>query len=274
MDRFVSEYMRGRTPNPCIDCNRFIKFRRLLERADIMGFDYIVTGHYARVSRDAASGRYLLKTAADSSKDQSYALYSMTQGQLERSLFPLGGMNKREVRGLAAERGFVNAAKRESQDICFVPKGSYADFISRYACKDIPEGDFIDAGGRVLGRHRGIVRYTVGQRRGLGLASPAPLYVLSKRASDNTVVLAPEKELYSRAIEARDINLIACDSLTRPTRVTAKIRYNQAASPATATQTGADALLVEFDEAQRAAAGGQSVVLYDGDVVIGGGVIV
>jgi tRNA-specific 2-thiouridylase len=272
--RFVGEYMGGRTPNPCIDCNRFIKFRRLMERMAAMGFDYTVTGHYARVSRDAASGRWLLMAAADAAKDQSYVLYAMTQAQLAHTLFPLGGMKKAEVRSAAAGRGFVNAKKRESQDICFVPEGRYADFISRCVGEDLPEGDFIDAGGRVLGRHRGLARYTVGQRRGLGLALPAPLYVLEKRVSDNTVVLAPERDLYSRALEARDINLIACGRLERPLRVAAKLRYGQAASPATAEQTGEDRLRVEFDEAQRAVAGGQSVVLYDGDIVVGGGVIV
>ena len=271
--RFVSEYICGRTPNPCIDCNRFIKFRRLMKRVSDMGFDYVVTGHYARVSRDAG-GRYLLKTSADAAKDQSYVLYTLTQRQLAHTLFPLGGMSKTEVRSLAEEQGLINAKKRDSQDICFVPEGRYADFIERCTGESAPDGNFVDVSGRILGRHRGLIRYTVGQRRGLGLALPAPMYVLEKRRSDNTVVLAPERALYSRTLEAREINLIACESLARPLRVTAKIRYSQAASPATAVQTGEDRMRVEFDEAQRAVSGGQSVVLYDGDTVIGGGIIV
>jgi tRNA-specific 2-thiouridylase len=274
IDRFAREYAEGRTPNPCIDCNRFIKFRRLMRRAEDMGFDCVTTGHYARITRDAGGGRLLLLRAADASKDQSYVLYAMTQEQLARTRFPLGALCKREVREIAAENGFVNARKRDSQDICFVPNGKYADFIEQYTGKPCPPGDFTDVNGTVLGRHRGVIRYTVGQRKGLGLALPAPLYVLEKRVAGNTVVLCPEKGLYARVLEARDINLIATERIDRPLRVTAKVRYTQEARPATVWQTGEDALRVEFDEPQRAVASGQAVVLYDGDTVVGGGTIV
>jgi tRNA-specific 2-thiouridylase len=274
IDRFVREYVCGRTPNPCIDCNRFIKFKRLMRRAGDMGFDCVVTGHYARISRDAGSGRMLLRRAADASKDQSYVLYAMTQEELAHTRFPLGGMNKSGVREIAAENGFINARKRDSQDICFVRSGKYADFIETYTGEQYPSGDFVDTDGTVLGRHRGLIRYTVGQRRGLGLALPAPLYVREKRIRDNTVVLCSEQGLYSRVVEAQDINLIATASIGGSLRVTAKLRYSQKDRAATVWQTGEDRLRVEFDEAGRAAASGQAVVLYDGDIVIGGGTIV
>jgi tRNA-specific 2-thiouridylase len=274
IDRFISAYAEGRTPNPCIDCNRRIKFRRLMRRMEAMAFDYVVTGHYARVSRAAGGGRYLLQRALDPRKDQSYVLYAMTQDQLAHIKFPLGELKKTEVREIAAENGFVNARKRDSQDICFVPEGRYADFIERYTGREWPPGDFVDASGAVLGRHRGLIRYTVGQRRGLGLALAAPMYVRELRAADNTVVLSPDGDLYTRRLEARDVNLIACDRLERPLRVQAKIRYSHEAGPATLTQLDADLLRVDFDEAQRAVTGGQAVVFYDGDIVVGGGVIV
>ncbi|MDR1573130.1 MAG: tRNA 2-thiouridine(34) synthase MnmA [Clostridiales Family XIII bacterium] len=274
IDRFAREYGEGRTPNPCIDCNRFIKFKRLMRRAEDMGFDCVTTGHYARITRDAGNGRLLLLRAADTSKDQSYVLYAMTQAQLARTRFPLGALHKREVREIAAENGFVNARKRDSQDICFVPDGKYADFIEQYTGRKFPAGDFVEAGGTVLGRHRGLIRYTIGQRKGLGLTLPAPLYVREKRARDNAVVLCPEKELYSRVLEARDINLIATERIDRSLRVAAKVRYSQEARAATVWQTGEDALRVEFDEPQRAVTSGQAVVLYDGDTVVGGGTIV
>ncbi|MDR1245979.1 MAG: tRNA 2-thiouridine(34) synthase MnmA [Clostridiales Family XIII bacterium] len=274
IDRFAREYIEGRTPNPCIDCNRFIKFKRLMRRMAEMDFDCVVTGHYARAKYDAGSGRRLLKRAADASKDQSYVLYAMTQEQLAHTRFPLGDLRKREVREIAAENNFVNARKRDSQDICFVPGGKYADFIEIYTGRQYPPGDFVDASGAVLGRHRGLIRYTVGQRKGLGLALTEPLYVREKRIRDNTVVLGAEKYLYSRVVEARDINLIATETIPGSFRVAAKLRYSQEARAATVWQTGEDSLRVEFDEPQRAAASGQAVVLYDGDTVIGGGTIV
>jgi tRNA-specific 2-thiouridylase len=271
--RFIDEYASGRTPNPCIDCNRFIKFKRLMERMDSMGFDYIVTGHYARAGFDAGSGRHYLKKALDSAKDQSYVLYGMTQRQLAHTIFPLGGLSKPEVREIAAEKGFVNAKKHDSQDICFVPGGSYADFIEGYTGKAYPCGDFVDGSGNVLGRHRGIIRYTVGQRRGLGLALPAPLYVREKRAAENKIVLSPWEGLFARVLEAKGVNLIAASRIERPMRVTAKVSYNQPEAPATVTQTDEDTIRLEFDEPIRAATAGQAAVLYDGDIVVGGGTI-
>jgi tRNA-specific 2-thiouridylase len=272
--RFIKAYEEGRTPNPCIDCNRRIKFRRLFRRMRTLDFDCLTTGHYARVAYDAGSGRYLLKTARDSSKDQSYVLYAMTQEQLARARFPLGGLRKSEVREVAAENGFVNAKKHDSQDICFVAGGNYADFIARYTGREYPAGNFTDTEGRALGRHKGVIRYTVGQRKGLNLALPAPMYVRAKRAEDNTVVLCREEELYSRTLEAEDINLIAFERLSRPVKATAKIRYSHTSQPATVWQVDEDRLHIEFDEPQKAIAAGQAVVLYDGEAVLGGGTII
>jgi tRNA-specific 2-thiouridylase len=272
--RFVEAYRRGATPNPCIDCNRFIKFSRLLERARQLDFDAIVTGHYARIERDGPGGRFLLRKAADSGKDQSYVLYALTQDQLAHTRFPLGGMTKTQTRELAEAQGFVNAAKRDSQDICFAPDRDYGSFIERHTGKRSPAGDIVDEAGRVLGRHRGIIRYTIGQRRGLGLALNEPVYVKAKSAADNTVTLGPEESLYATSLIACDLNLIARERLERPLRVSAKTRYAQQEQQATAEQTGEDTLRVDFDEPQRAIAPGQAVVLYDGDIVVGGGVIV
>lgn len=274
IDRFVAAYETGRTPNPCIDCNRFLKFDKLFRRAQELDYDYVVTGHYARVERDDASGRYLLKKALDADKDQSYVLYSLTQEQLRHVQFPLGGLRKPEVRAIAAAHGFLNAQKHDSQDICFVQNGSYADFIEGYTGRHYPEGNFVTRDGTVLGRHRGIIRYTVGQRKGLGLALPEPLYVCAVNPADNTVTLAPERDLYTQTLTAKEINLIAVPRLDRPVRLKAKVRYRQPEQWATVTQTDDDTLEVTFDEPQRAVTGGQSVVLYDGDTVFGGGTIV
>ena len=272
--RFTAAYENGRTPNPCIDCNRFLKFDKLHRRAQELGYDFVATGHYARIEYDEALGRYLLKKAADPGKDQSYVLYTLTQAQLAHTKFPLGGMTKPEVREIAQEQGFVNARKRDSQDICFVPNGDYADFIERRTGKKCPEGNFIDRDGHILGKHRGIIRYTVGQRKGLGLSLPEPMYVCAVNPEDNTVVLGREAELYTRTLTAKDINLISVPCIEKPLRVKAKIRYRQAEQQASVTQTDTDTLKIEFDAPQRAATKGQSVVLYDGDTVVGGGTIV
>ena len=271
IDRFIAAYQNGATPNPCIDCNRYLKFERLLQRATQLGMDCIVTGHYARIEHDA--GRWLLKKAVDDTKDQSYVLYAMTQAQLARTRLPLGGMRKSEIRAIAEEQGFVNANKRDSQDICFVPGGDYAAFIEQQTGKPGESGDFLDLQGNVLGRHRGMIRYTVGQRKGLGLSFPQPMYVREKDAAANTVTLCKNEELFSRALEAADFNWIACEGLTSPTRVKAKARYNQAAQWAVAEQTGPDTVHVAFDQPQRAITKGQAVVLYDGETVLGGGTI-
>lgn len=271
IDRFIAAYESCRTPNPCIDCNRFIKFKRLLERAYELDCDYVVTGHYARIER--AGDRYLLKKGQDASKDQSYVLWSMTQEQLHHTMLPLGSMEKSEVREIAEREGFINAKKRDSQDICFVPDGNYGSFIERYTGKSYPSGEFVDLDGNVLGEHKGLIRYTRGQRKGLGLALPKPMYVFAIDADTNRVILCDNSDLFSRELDADDINLIACDRLEEPVRAEVKIRYSQSAQPATITQTAEDRLHIEFDEPQRAITGGQAAVIYDGDTVIGGGTI-
>ena len=273
IDRFVCAYENGRTPNPCIDCNRYLKFDKLYQRASELGCDCVATGHYARIERDETSGRYLLKKAVDADKDQSYVLYSMSQEQLAHTRFPLGGMTKPEVRRIAEAQGFVNARKHDSQDICFVQDGNYSGFIEQHTGKKYPEGNFIDTSGNILGRHRGIIHYTVGQRKGLGLAFAAPMYVCAVNAEDNTVTLGRNDELFSKKLIAKDINLISRASIYEPLRVKAKIRYRQAEQWATAVQLDGDTLEVEFDEPQRAITRGQAVVLYDGDTVVGGGTI-
>lgn len=271
--RFVSAYENGMTPNPCIDCNRYLKFDKLLLRAHQVECDYVVTGHYARVAFDSASRRYLLKKAADSKKDQSYVLYSLTQGQLAHILFPLGELHKPEVRAIAEAHGFVNAKKHDSQDICFVQDGDYADFIERHTGKTCPPGNFIDAQGNVLGKHKGIIHYTIGQRKGLGMARPEPTYVTAINPKDQTVILGGERDLYSTVLTAKDINLISLDRIEGRMRLKAKVRYRRPEQWATVVQIDADTLCIEFDEPQRAITGGQAVVLYDGDIVVGGGTI-
>lgn len=273
IDRFISTYEAGGTPNPCIDCNRFIKWQQLLMRADLMECSHIATGHYARIERDASTGRMLLKRSADKSKDQTYVLWALTQAQLARTLLPLGGLSKDEVRSLALSQGFINADKPDSQDICFVPDGDYAGFIERYTKKTPIEGDFIDADGKVVGRHKGIIRYTIGQRKGLGVAMGRPIFVTNIDPQTNTVTLGDEPLLFKKSLYAHDINLIAAERIDTPTRVSAKIRYGTKEALATVRQTGEDELYIEFDEPQRAPTRGQSVVLYDGDTVVGGGII-
>lgn len=273
IERFIAAYKSGATPNPCIDCNRFLKFDKFFSRAKELDIGHIVTGHYAAVYYDAASRRWGLKKGTDESKDQSYVLYSLTQEQLAHTLLPLGGMSKTEVRDIARDNGFINAKKRESQDICFVPDGDYAAFIERYTGEPNRPGNFVDGEGRVLGRHRGFVRYTIGQRRGLGLSLREPLYVCAKRAADNTVILGRGEELFSKSLTASGINLIACERISSPLRLRAKVRYKQREQWATVEQTAEDRLRVDFDEPQRAVTPGQAVVLYDGSCVVGGGTI-
>jgi tRNA-specific 2-thiouridylase len=232
----------------------------------------VVTGHYARIEQ--AGDRLLLKKAVDVKKDQSYVLYTLTREQLARVKFPLGALTKSEVREIAREAGFLNAKKRDSQDICFVPDGDYAAFIERYTGRQAPRGDIIDENGAVLGRHRGLIRYTIGQRRGLGVSCNEPRYVASKSIADNTLVLAPESALYTKSLIAEDINLIACEALEKPTRLRVKTRYLQAEQPALVEQLDATHLHIEFDTPQRAITAGQAAVCYDGEVVVCGGAIV
>ena len=271
IDRFIAAYERGATPNPCIDCNRYLKFERLYERARILGCDAIVTGHYARIEQE--NGRWLLKKSLDESKDQSYVLYSLTQEQLAHTRLPLGAMHKSETRRIAEEQGFYNADKPDSQDICFVPNGDYAGFIARFTGHDCPAGDFVDEEGHVLGRHKGIVHYTVGQRKGLGIAADAPLYVKQIDAASNRVVLSGNESLFSRELTANDFNWIAYDVPPRELRASARVRYHQREQAATVTVLGDGRVHLVFDEPQRAITPGQAVVLYDGDTVLGGGTI-
>ncbi len=271
ISRFIDAYENTKTPNPCVYCNRFIKFGLLGDYAKDNGYSYVATGHYARIVKE--NERYILKKGVDSSKDQSYVLYSLTQEQLKHTLFPLGGLSKTEVRDIALENGFVNARKKESQDICFVPDGDYAGFIERYLGKTYTEGCFVDFEGNVLGTHKGLIRYTVGQRKGLGLALPKPMYVCCLCQADNSVILGDNSDLFSKTLDAEDINLITTDKINNSIRVEAKVRYSQTAQKATVWQTGENSIHIEFDEPQRAITKGQSVVLYDGDTVIGGGTI-
>ena len=271
IDRFIAAYERGATPNPCIDCNRYLKFERLYERARILGCDAIVTGHYARIEQE--NGRWLLKKSLDESKDQSYVLYSLTQEQLAHTRLLLGAMHKSETRRIAEEQGFYNADKPDSQDICFVPNGDYAGFIARFTGHNCSAGDFVDEEGHVLGRHKGIVHYTVGQRKGLGIAADAPLYVKQIDAASNRVVLSGNESLFSRELTANDFNWIAYDVPPRELRASARVRYHQREQAATVTVLGDGRVHLVFDEPQRAITPGQAVVLYDGDTVLGGGTI-
>lgn len=274
VDKFVQCYENGITPNPCIDCNRYLKFEFLHDRARELGYDYVVTGHYAQISFDKALDRYILKKSVDLSKDQSYVLYSLTQKQLAHTLFPLGEMFKEQVRSIAEEHNFINANKPDSQDICFVQNGSYAEFIEQYTGKKYPEGNFIDKDNNILGTHKGIIRYTVGQRKGLGLSLKAPMYVMSVDPEDNSVKLGSNEDLFSTTLIANRINLITMDKIEQPIRVKAKVRYRHTEQWATVTQIDDDTIKVVFDEPQRAITKGQAVVLYDGDIVVGGGTII
>ena len=273
IDKFVRCYECGLTPNPCIDCNRHLKFERFLRAAQELGCDYIVTGHYARIEQDPVSGRYLLKKALYTDKDQSYVLYSLTQDQLAHTLFPLGSMEKSQVRQIAQDQGFLNARKKDSQDICFVPDGDYMAFMERYTNTTYPTGNFLDLTGKVVGTHKGAVGYTLGQRKGLGLAMGAPVYVCGKDMEKNTVTVGPNEALFSRNLRANDWNWFPFPELTGPIRVLAKARYRQIEQPATVYPEENGYARVEFDSPQRAITPGQAVVLYDGDTVIGGGTI-
>lgn len=270
---FADSYAFGLTPNPCIDCNRYLKFDKLFQRARELDFDYVVTGHYARISYDEKSGRHLLMRAVDYEKDQSYVLYSLTQEQLAHTLFPLGELRKAETRAIAAEHGFINAQKAESQDICFVQDGDYASFIEEFRGEPFASGNFISLSGEVLGRHRGIIHYTIGQRKGLGIADRRPLYVVAIDPRNNTVMLGYDEDLFTDTLLADDVNLIAVERLDGPTRIQAKVRYRQEAQDAVVEPVDGTSVKVVFDDPQRAIAPGQAVVFYDGDRVVGGATI-
>jgi tRNA-specific 2-thiouridylase len=270
IEKFVAEYCAGRTPNPCIDCNRYVKFDRLLERARAAGYDRIATGHYAGIDR-SRSGRFLLRKGADESKDQSYVLYFMTQEQLEHTLFPLGGLFKREVREIARQAGLRTAAKPESQDICFVRGGGYADFIERRAGNAHREGNFIDMEGAVIGSHKGAIHYTIGQRRGLGMGFGERKFVVAKNMEKNSVTLGGEDDLLVKTLYADNINLTASDRLEGKMTVSVRTRYRQHERAAVISMAGSDIIKVEFEYPQERAAAGQAVVFYDGGIVFGGG---
>lgn len=270
---FVSSYESGLVPNPCIRCNRTMKFGALLDRALDMGYQYVVTGHYAQIRRDENTGRYLLYKAADKSKDQTYFLAGLSQHQLSHILFPLGQMRKEAVRGLAQDNGLLTARKKDSQDICFVPDGDYVAFMERYAGKTYPAGAFLDLSGNVVGRHRGAVSYTIGQRKGLGLAMGAPVYVCGKDMEQNTVTVGPNEALFSKALRGCDWEWYPFPALTSPMAVTAKTRHSQTEQPAVVYPEENGFARVEFESPQRAITPGQAVVLYQDDVVIGGGTI-
>ena len=270
--KFIETYEAGGTPNPCIDCNRTMKFDKMLDFAREHGLDYVVTGHYARIEQDPATGRWLLKKALYTDKDQSYVLYVLTQDQLAHTKFPLGGMDKPSIRKIAEEQGFCNARKHDSQDICFVPDRDYAKFMEDFTGKHYPPGDFLDENGSRVGTHQGAVRYTIGQRKGLGLAMGAPVYVCAKDMQANTVTVGPEDALFDRVVYADEVNWISVPGLTEPLRVTARTRYHQVEQPATVFPAEGGFRL-EFDQPQRAPTPGQAVVLYQGDVVLGGGTI-
>ena len=271
--RYTMDKVRaGFTPNPDVMCNRLIKFGAFHEKRG-HEYDLIATGHYAIIEQDRGTGRYLLKKSADLSKDQSYVLYSLTQDQLSRTLFPLGGLHKTETRRIAEEQGFINAEKRDSQDICFIPDGDYAGFIEKYTGRTYPSGYFTDREGNILGEHRGIIHYTIGQRKGLGLALKKPMYVQELDMERNRVILGDNADLFTREFDAKDFNWIATDTPASDIRAKARIRYKHKEADATIVPTGPDTVHVIFDEPQRAITRGQSVVLYDGDYVIGGGTI-
>lgn len=269
--KFISTYENGGTPNPCIDCNRYLKFEKLFQRMNELEYNYVVTGHYARIEEN--DGWFYLKKAVDDTKDQSYVLYSLTQYQLSHILFPLGEYTKNEIRDIAEKQGFLNARKKDSQDICFVPDGNYTDFIERYTGKKYPPGDFVDINGKPIGKHQGIIRYTNGQRKGLGVAFGQPMYVAGKNIEKNTVTLCTNEELFSKELKAVDFNWIIPNPQNE-IKCSARVRYNMREKPATAYINDDNSVNVVFDEPQRAITRGQAVVLYDGDIVLGGGTIV
>ncbi len=272
MDVFAAEYAAGRTPNPCIECNRELKFGALLERALTLGYDYIATGHYARVDYNEQTGKYRLLRGRERRKDQSYVLYQLTQHQLAHLLLPVGDHDKEDIRALARQAGLDNADKGDSQDICFIPDGDYAAFLRRQGVS-MTEGDFVDSTGRVLGRHKGLPCYTVGQRKGLGVAAGKHVYVLSKNGADNTILLGDDAELFSPALTASRVNWISGETPAEPFRCAAKTRYSQTEAPCTVYPLPESRMRVAFDQPQRAITAGQAVVLYDGEEVLGGGTI-
>ena len=269
---FINDYKNGKTPNPCVECNKCLKFGKLLDFATENGFDYLATGHYARIEKNS-NGEYILKKALDEKKDQSYFLWSLKKSSLSQILLPLGEFTKPQIREIARENGFSNADRGDSQDICFIPDGDYTAFLERLGNVTFTQGNFIDINGNVLGVHNGIERYTVGQRKGLGIALGKPMFVCEKSVTDNTVTLCDDIQLYKKELTASQINLLVDDTLEAEIRLQAKIRYRHTPATATVRRTAENKLSIVFDEPQRAITKGQSLVLYDNDIVVGGGII-
>ena len=271
IEKFIAEYQSGNTPNPCIECNKHIKFGEMLKAANEIGYQKIATGHYAQIKKQG--DRFVVTKALDKSKDQSYVLYSLSQNQLANTLLPLGSFSKAEVRALAEQNGLITAHKSDSQDICFVPDGDYTDFISKWLGVTFPKGDYIDLSGKVIGSHAGMIRYTIGQRKGLGMGFGKHMYVLDKLPNENKVILGDEEHLFKTKVLVKDVNFMAMEKLDAPINCLGKLRYRHNEQPCRITPLSDDVLLAEFNEPQRAPTYGQAAVFYDGDTVICGGVI-
>ena len=272
IDYFMDEYMHARTPNPCIACNRYVKWEALLNRARELGCDYIATGHYARVVQ-LDNGRYALKKSATDRKDQTYALYNLTQEQLAHTLMPVGEYEKEQIREIAAKIGLLIANKPDSQEICFIPDNDYAGYIERESGKTFPKGNFVDLEGNILGTHKGIIHYTIGQRKGLGLSMGSPVFVVDIRSETNEVVIGSNLDTFHDSLYAGKVNLMSVDALEGEREVVAKIRYSHKGAPCWIKMVDEDTVLCKFEEPVRAITPGQAVVFYDGDIVLGGAVI-
>ena len=272
IDKFISEYQIGNTPNPCIECNKHIKFGAMLDTALEMGYNKIATGHYAEIKK--FGDRYVVTRPKDRAKDQSYVLYSLTQNQLSHTVMPLGAFTKAEVRELAEQKGLITAHKSDSQDICFVPDGDYTDFIAKWLNITFPEGDYVDINGNVIGKHKGMIRYTIGQRKGLGMGFGKPIFVLDKSPAENKVILGDEDGLFKTRVLVKNVNFMAMAELNAPLNCMGKLRYRHNEEPCKIIPLDETTVLAEFDSPQRAPTPGQAAVFYDGDTVICGGVIV
>ena len=273
IDRFCNSYLSGQTPNPCIDCNRYIKFGSLQKRRKELGYDYVATGHYVRRVFNEQTGRFEIRCGKDANKDQSYVLFHLDQETLAHMLFPLGDLSKSEVRRIAQENGFINAGKAESQDICFVPDGDYASFIGKRTGKTFEVGEIVNREGTVIGEHNGLIHYTIGQRKGIGVAAPEPLYVFKKDISANQLIVDTDANTLCSSIEVHDVNFISRAQLDKPEHFLVKTHYRQTARPALVKQVDGSTITITFDAPQRACAPGQAAVVYDGDTVVCGGTI-
>lgn len=273
IDYFAKEYFKGKTPNPCIACNRYIKWESMLNKALQLEADYIATGHYAKVVYIPESNRFALKMSSALGKDQTYALYNLTQEQLKRTLMPLGDYNKTQIREIAEDIGLLVASKPDSQEICFIPDNNYGRFLKENYNTPVVPGNFVDRRGNVLGKHKGIIHYTIGQRKGLGISYGKPMFVVEIRSGENEVVLGEHQEVFQNVLYANQLNFMVFEKLEGPLRVDAKIRYSHKKVPCTIEMNDNNILKCEFDEPQRAITPGQAVVFYDGDIVLGGGTI-